>query len=251
MLRDIQAAAKSIDKMLDPVLSSYINKSQGIKPEHKQRCQEALRSPLHALIGLTELASESMSNTISEEDMTDMRLTMSSEAYDVAVATHELILFSATDEYTKIPCKDAVQLNETIHSILDGYDLRNKTLEKKFKTAMTDDVTINTHLTTLREILHSLITTSDRYAKGGALVVETLQNADGTYTVMIANEGPEVDINLKEEAFQPFSIVTDRKADIGLSLALARRLGKSMNYDVDIDTTYTRGCKFVISGLRP
>ena len=158
VLTEIKGAARTIDRMLNPVLSSYINKSEGISDEHKLRCQEALRSPLHALIGLTELASEGMDNNISEDDMTSMRYTMSNEAFMVAMATQQIILFSATDEYTEIPRPDHIALNEMVQSLVSDYDLRNQSLTKKFESSIIDDVAIQTDQTipTIRKESESL-----------------------------------------------------------------------------------------------
>ena len=176
VLTEIKGAARTIDRMLNPVLSSYINKSEGISDEHKLRCQEALRSPLHALIGLTELASEGMDNNISEDDMTSMRYTMSNEAFMVAMATQQIILFSATDEYTEIPRPDHIALNEMVQSLVSDYDLRNQSLTKKFESSIIDDVAIQTGQTipTIRKESESLSQASNSIKKRSPLHIRIL-----------------------------------------------------------------------------
>ena len=217
---DILKAAREIDSMLDPILDSYINKSKGITLEQKQRCQEALRSPLHGLISLT-----------------------------VAISAHELILFSATDEHSKQAHADKVPLNETMRAMLDSYDMRNRLLTKTFKTKISDDVTIETDLAMLKEILYMLINNADKYATEGELTVSTQQERDGRYSVYVQNIGSTIPKEELPNAFMPFSHILHQKAGLGLGLALARKLGKSLDYQVNLDLTYTKGTRSVVTGL--
>ena len=47
----------------------------------------------------------------------------------------------------------------------------------------------------------------------------------------------------------PFSHILHQKAGLGLGLALARKLGKSLDYQVNLDLTYTKGTRSVVTGL--
>ena len=246
---DILKAAREIDSMLDPILDSYINKSKGITQEQKQRCQEALRSPLHGLISLTELVAEDKHLQIPEDDYLAMRQEVCDDAHQVAISAHELILFSATDEHSKQAHADKVPLNETMRAMLDSYDMRNRLLTKTFKTKVSDDVTIETDLAMLKEILYMLINNADKYATEGELTVSTQQERDGRYSVYVQNIGSTIPKEELPNAFMPFSHILHQKAGLGLGLALARKLGKSLDYQVNLDLTYTKGTRSVVTGL--
>lgn len=246
--KDIWEAAKGINRMLDPILDSYINDNKGISLEQKQRCQEALRSPLHGLISLTELIAEDEHLQIPEDDYLAMHQEVCDDAHQVAVSAHELILYSATDEYP-IPHTDHVPLNETLKAMLDSYDQRNRLLVKTFKTTVSDGVTIETDLSTLREILYMLISNADKYATKGELTVSTQLETDGQYSVYVQNVGSTIPEEEAEKAFLPFSDIPHQQAGLGLGLALARKLCKNLDYKVNLDTTYTRGTRFVVKGL--
>lgn len=249
VLGEIGDAAKTIDRMIDPVLDSYINKTEGIRAEQRIRCQEVLRSPLHALIGMTEMAVDAM-DKISEDDMNAMRKTMSAGAHQVAVATHQLILFSATDEYNLKPKNDILPLNELITSFTGSFDLRNKkTVEMQFQSAVSDNATIMTDHDTITEILFAIYHYMDKYSRGGTINTTCEAEVDGTYTLKVCNHGLRIQDDEVEEAFQPFSLIGDQTTGLGLSLALARRLALVLGYQLSIDTTYTHGTCLVVKGM--
>ncbi len=246
---DIKKSAKDINRMLDPILDSYINKSKGISLEQKQRCQEALRSPMQALIGLTNIITDDHLLQIPEDDYLAMRQEVCNNAYEVAMSAHELILYSATDEYSKTPHSDNVPLNETIKSMLDSYDLRNKVIDKRFETTVSNEVTIDTDIQTLREILYMLFSNADKYALEGTLTVSTRKEADGTYTIGVQNMGSTVPIEEYKNIFQPFCHIPKQKAGLGLGLALAKKLCKSLGYGISPDASYLLGTRILLTGL--
>ena len=51
----------------------------------------------------------------------------------------------------------------------------------------------------------------------------------------------------KERIFETFSKIDNFKEGIGLGLPICRRLIRSLGGEVELDTTYSGGCRFVIS----
>ena len=74
-------------------------------------------------------------------------------------------------------------------------------------------------------------------------------SADGTYTISVTNEGPVIPAADAERIFEPFVRLSSDEHSLGIGLALARRLAASMGYNVTIDTEYTKGARFVVTGL--
>ena len=74
-------------------------------------------------------------------------------------------------------------------------------------------------------------------------------NADGTYVISVANEGPVIPAVDAERIFDPFVRLSPDEHSLGIGLPLARRLAISMGYNITLDLEYTNGARFVVTGI--
>ena len=246
---DIVAAARNIESLMDPVLDSYSRGDLGISDEEKRICQDALRSPLQTLIGTAEVIIEA-DGQIPHDEYMQLRNAICRDCYDVATSTRKLVLFSLYGDSYPINKTDEVGLNEMIRTVLNSYDLHFKTKPKTFdfKSDVTDDVTIHTHAL-LQELLNCLLDNIVKYATGDTLTLNCHANADGTYSIVLSNEGPAIPAADAERIFVPFVRLSPDEHSLGVGLPLARCLAISMGYTLTVDTTYKQGARYIINGL--
>lgn len=250
---DILEAARSIESLMDPVIESFAQGTTGITNEERSICWEALLSPLSTLISSAEIIIDG-NGQIPKDEYMQLRGTVCHDAYHVATSTHQMILFSLYGDDIPTPKRYRVGLNELARSILNSYDLHpsaineNRQVETVFKTEVADDVMIDTN-PLLQDLLNCLLDNADKYATDGAVEVGCHASADGTYTISVTNEGPVIPAADAERIFEPFVRLSSDEHSLGIGLALARRLAASMGYNVTIDTEYTKGARFVVTGL--
>ena len=246
---DIVTAAKNIESLMDPVLDSYSRGDLGISDEEKRICQDALRSPLQTLIGTAEVIIEA-DGQIPHDEYMQLRSAVCRDCYDVATSTRKLVLFSLYGDSYPIPKNYEIGVNEMVRSVLSSYDLHFKTKSKTFdfKSDVTDDVKIRTN-TLLQELLNCLLDNVVKYATGDTLTLNCRTNADGTYSIVLSNEGPTIPAADAERIFVPFVRLSPDEHSLGVGLPLARCLAISMGYTLTIDTTYKLGARYIINGL--
>ena len=254
---DIVSAARSIESLVDPMLDSYAQGTSGITEEEKRICLDALRSPLQTLIGTAEFIIDAKGQIPHDEYM-QLRADVGRNAYHVATSTHKLILFSLYGDDILTPKRDFVGLNEIARSVLNSYDLhlegsplhadRNRTLTKEFKTEVANDVMVHTS-PLLNELLNCLLDNADKYATGGSVLMSCHAEANGTYAISVSNEGPTIPAADAERIFEPFISLSPNEHSLGIGLSLARRLAITMGYTLTLDLEYTKGARFVVSGI--
>ena len=250
---DIIAAAQSIESLIDPMLDSYVRGTAGITDEEKRVCMDALRSPLLTLINTSEVIIEGHGEIPREEYM-ELRSCVCRDAYHVSTATHQLILYSLYGDNLPITKEHTFKLNEVARSILDSYELapsaieHNRHLGKEFLTDVPDDVEIHAN-PLLKELLNCLIDNADKYASGGTVKMSCHDCGDGTYAIAVFNEGSAISDDDAERIFDPFVRLYPEEHSLGIGLSLARRLANLMGYEVTLDKTYTKGARFVVSGI--
>ena len=250
---DIIAAAQSIESLIDPMLDSYVRGTAGITDEEKHVCMDALRSPLLTLINTSEVIIEGHGEIAREEYM-ELRGCVCRDAYHVSTATHQLILYSLYGDNLPITKVHTIKLNELAQSILNSYELapsaieQNRHLGRQFLTDVPDDVEIHAN-PLLKELLNCLLDNADKYASGGTVKMSCHDCGDGTYAIAVFNEGPVISAEDAERIFDPFVRLRPEEHSLGIGLPLARNLAKLMGYEVTLDTSYTQGARFVVSGL--
>ena len=250
---DILTAARNIESMLDPMLDSYARGTTGISEREKQVCMDALRTPLLTLISSVEVIIDGKGQ-IPHDEYLELRAGVSSDAYHVGTSTHQLILYSLYGDEIPTPKDERVKLNEMARSVLNSYDLRpsaidkNRQLATEFKTEVADDVIVNTS-PMLQELLNCLLDNADKYATGGNVVMSCHLSNDGTYAISVTNDGPTIPAEAAERIFEPFVHLSTNEHSLGIGLPLARRLADAMGYTIKLDTSYTEGARFVVSGI--
>ena len=251
---DILKAARSIESLMDPMLDSYARGTVGITDEEKQICINALRSPLLTLINTAELIIDS-NGEIPHDEYMQLRAGVCRDAYHVATSTNQLILFSLYGDDVSTPKRDRVGLNEMACSVLNSYDLqpssidKNRTLATAFSSTVPNDVMVNTS-PLLHELLDCLLDNADKYATGGTVMMSCYADGDGTYAIAVSNEGPAISAADTERVFAPFVRLSADEHSLGIGLALARRLAVSMGYTLFLDSEYTQGTRFVVTGIQ-
>jgi signal transduction histidine kinase len=214
---------------------------------------DALRSPLLTLISTSEVIIEGHGEIPHEEYM-ELRACVCRDAYHVATATQQLILYSLYGDNQEIKKEHKIKLNELARSILDSYDLapsainQDRYLGREFLTDVPDEVEVFTN-PMLQELLNCLLDNADKYAAGGTVKMSCHDCGNGTYAIAVFNEGPAVAADDAEHIFEPFVRLYPEEHSLGIGLPLARRLANLMGYEITLDTSYTQGARFIVSGL--
>jgi K+-sensing histidine kinase KdpD len=117
-----------------------------------------------------------------------------------------------------------------------------------FETEVADDVMVNVS-PLLQDLLNCLLDNADKYATGDSVLVSCHANVDGSYAISVTNEGPVIPAVDAERIFTPFVRLSSDEHSLGIGLPLARRLAISMGYNVTLDLEYTKGARFVVTGI--
>lgn len=247
---DIANAARSIEVMIEPVIVSYAHGDAGIIKEQRIICQNALRSSLVTLTGVSEMIADDVNHQIPQEEYMLMRSEISQCAHHVASSVHELLELCLTDEKMKMEKNDRVSLNEIALTTLDSYDWHYHETTFVFDTDVDDSINILTNQHAMQEIINCLLSNVDRYATGGIVKMSCQSASDETYSISIINDGPAISPEYAEKLFDPFVRIPKDSHTLGIGLTLARRLAESMGYALIYDANYTERVCFSVTHIK-
>ena len=186
---------------------------------------------------------------LSDEERIDMQHRISDNVNLITTIVNELLELSKSESEgadTEI-VKTDIKCNEFCRALLDERrDKGNPLVELRFASNVGDDYTFHTNAYRLRSSLGHLLDNAQKFTDVGH--IELKVEATGRLLVFsVTDTGVGIDVKNRETIFKEFSKLDTFKEGIGLGLPITRRLIASLGGMVELDSTYTRGSRFVIT----
>ena len=96
-------------------------------------------------------------------------------------------------------------------------------------------------------LLHLLNNAVDHVNEGGHIRLEFKKRSAHKHQFLVSNTGATIPEEKREDIFKPFLEVRDLTTGDGLGLPICRQMALKMNGDIDIDTEFTRGTRFILN----
>jgi signal transduction histidine kinase len=119
-------------------------------------------------------------------------------------------------------------------------------VELRFASNVGDDYTFHTNAYRLRTSLGHLLDNAQKFTDIGHIELKVEVRAP-LLVFSVTDTGVGIDVKNRETIFEDFSKLDSFKEGIGLGLPITRRLITSLGGMVELDSTYTRGSRFVIT----
>lgn len=213
------------------------------------RVSHDLRTPLHALIGYTELLERLVAGQAAQQ----LAELIHKQASSLQHLIDDLLDLSAIEsghlELHPAPTDLRTLITETIQSVRMAHD----TTGLELRAAVADDVpaAVVTDDRRVREVLTNLVGNAVKYTPAGSVdVVATLDEVDGrpVVRVEVSDTGPGIEPGYLATLFDPFRRAGTRLArseeTTGLGLAIVKQLVELLGGAVGVDSEPEVGSTF-------
>lgn len=95
-------------------------------------------------------------------------------------------------------------------------------------------------------LLHLLNNAAIYTPEGGHIALEYKKRGAHKHQFLVSNTGSSIPEEQREEVFKPFREVRDLTQGDGLGLPICKQMAIKMNGDLDIDSAFTKGVRFVL-----
>ncbi len=257
--RRMQQAAIEKERQSKLLLEEALQKAEranSAKSDFLSRMSHDIRTPMNAIIGMTELAQR---HTGDAQKLLDYLQKIADSG------AHLLGLINEVLEVSKIE-SGAVKLEETK---LDLCVLAREALElvriateaKGQKVEMQLDGQMHPQVLAdgvrLKQVLVNILENASKYTPDGgkiALRVEEIQKGErqtGTYRFVVEDTGIGMRPEYLAHIFEPFSRADDSRISkitgTGLGMTIVRNLVAMMGGDIQVESEYGRGSRFLIT----
>ena len=221
-----------------------------------QNVMHQIRTPLNIIQGFSQVLLSEVGRdaegrevkTLSKEDFNDIAKRMK---HNMGHLSRMILMMynssqAATSTESMIEKNDLVSCNKVAREAVEHTQQHFPNITIASNTELSDDVKIQTNcwflMLTIRELLYNAAKFSD-----GKHITITVSQSDGGVHFTIEDVGPGMPPAYQQKMYEFFSKEDDLSEGLGLGLPLARRHAINLGGDLTLDSSYTQGCRFVVT----
>lgn len=220
--------------------------SERMKTAFIDTVSHEIRTPLNAVIGFSQLLALPDFEITQEEkeqyaqyitNNSEMLMMLVNDILNVSNIENGQMVVSITDVVCNEVCRKAMSISES--RLPDGVKLR-------FTTDVHDEFTIQSDEKRIQQVLINYLINSCKHTEKGEIHLHcSLTENPGKITFSVADTGTGVPAEMAEKVFERFTKLDLHKQGVGLGLSICRDIAGLLNGEVNLDTSYTDGARFV------
>lgn len=220
--------------------------SEKMKAAFIQNVSHEVRTPLNIISGFSQvIADPELTDSVEERlHMSDM---MQKSAHQITTLIDEIIGLSLIESTEKMRRDDTPRINRMLRQTIQEYEpIANKGVAIRLETSLDDEFTLNTNENMLKRIVSALLENAVKYTELGSIFIKASQD-DNQLVIAVEDTGCGIPEKEAEHIFDRFVKLDSFKEGIGLGLPLSRKLAEQLGGNVTLDTSYTKGARFVLT----
>ena len=211
-----------------------------------QNISHEVRTPLNIISGFSQVIADPELNADIEERREIARMTQKN-ARLITSLIDEMLLVSVNEGREKVAKENQVELNDLIRDLLQEAEANLSPQTKiSFESELPDDFTILSNEYMLKIIINALIDNAEKNTPEGSITIKASKPSDNEITLTVEDTGCGIPADEAEHIFERFVKLDTFKEGIGLGLPLCRMLIEKLGGTINLDTSYTKGARFIV-----
>ncbi|KAI3592064.1 Copper sensory histidine kinase CusS (plasmid) [Cupriavidus sp. U2] len=183
-----------------------------------------LRTPLTNLMTQTQVALSQPRNT---EKYREVLASNAEELQRLCRMVSDMLYLAKMEHGLTLPSEEAITISEEVKALFEFYDALAE--DKGISLSVQGDAHVWGDRLMLRRALSNLLSNALRYTPRGKAIVVTASEEDGTATLVVENQGPEINPELLPSLFDRFfrADKSRNRADaegVGLGLSITKAI---------------------------
>jgi signal transduction histidine kinase len=214
-----------------------------------------LRNPLGVVVGVVDLLSDELADSLSEENRQLFSRVASSVEYMLGLID-DMLDYSKIDagrlelQLTPIDVTDLIRQNLEFNTIL----ARKKGISVHFESQGNPPL-LNLDSRRIQQVLNNLLSNALKFSHRGSSVTVSLLTEAAMVTIAVADQGQGIPADELGKLFNPYSRTSTKSTDgensTGLGLSIARRIVEAHGGSIRVESELGRGSTFYLSFPTP
>ena len=221
--------------------------SDKMKTAFIQNISHEVRTPLNIISGFSQVIADPDLNADFKERR-EIALMTQKNARLITTLIDEMLLISLNDNSEATKKDNTVEVNKLMRYLLQEMkpNISTKT-ELRYESTLPDDFNFLTNEFQLRIIVNALVDNAIKNTPEGSIILKADKPSDDLLTLVVEDTGCGIPAKEAEHIFERFVKLDTFKEGIGLGLPLCRMLIEKLGGSIRLDTSYTKGARFVVT----
>ena len=221
--------------------------SDKLKTAFIQNISHEVRTPLNIISGFSQVIADPDLNAGFEERR-EIAMMTQKNARLITTLIDEMLLISLNDNSEATKKDNTVEVNKLMRYLLQEMkpNISTKT-ELRYESTLPDDFNFLTNEFQLRIIVNALVDNAIKNTPEGSIILKADKSSDDLLTLVVEDTGCGIPAKEAEHIFERFVKLDTFKEGIGLGLPLCRMLIEKLGGSIRLDTSYTKGARFVVT----
>ena len=221
--------------------------SDKLKTAFIQNISHEVRTPLNIISGFSQVIADPDLNAGFEERR-EIAMMTQKNARLITTLIDEMLLISLNDNSEATKKDNTVEVNKLMRYLLQEMkpNISTKT-ELRYESTLPDDFNFLTNEFQLRIIVNALVDNAIKNTPEGSIILKADKLSDDLLTLVVEDTGCGIPAKEAEHIFERFVKLDTFKEGIGLGLPLCRMLIEKLGGSIRLDTSYTKGARFVVT----
>ena len=221
--------------------------SDKLKTAFIQNISHEVRTPLNIISGFSQVIADPDLNADFKERR-EIALMTQKNARLITTLIDEMLLISLNDNSEATKKDNTVEVNKLMLHLLQEMkpNISTKT-ELRYESTLPDDFNFLTNEFQLRIIVNALVDNAIKNTPEGSIILKADKSSDDLLTLVVEDTGCGIPAKEAEHIFERFVKLDTFKEGIGLGLPLCRMLIEKLGGSIRLDTSYTKGARFVVT----
>ena len=221
--------------------------SDKMKTAFIQNISHEVRTPLNIISGFSQVIADPDLNAGFEERR-EIAMMTQKNARLITTLIDEMLLISLNDNSEATKKDNTVEVNKLMRYLLQEMkpNISTKT-ELRYESTLPDDFNFLTNEFQLRIIVNALVDNAIKNTPEGSIILKADKPSDDLLTLVVEDTGCGIRAKEAEHIFERFVKLDTFKEGIGLGLPLCRMLIEKLGGSIRLDTSYTKGARFVVT----
>ncbi len=231
-------------------------KASQAKSDFLSRMSHDIRTPLNAIIGMTELAQLHLAN---EERMKDYLSKIAGSGAHLLGLVNEVLDVSKIESGAVQLAEDRFDLfsimRETAEMVRLSIQNKGQVLTVDIEEALHSEVTGDERR--LRQVLVNILDNASKYTEKGGRIFFRLRELKkdeqhiGTYQFIVEDDGTGMKPEYLRHIFEPFSRADESRlckiTGTGLGMTIVQNIVAMMGGDIQVESEYGKGSRFTVT----
>lgn len=216
-----------------------------MKSEFIQNMSHEIRTPLNSIVGFSQILSSYFSDN---DDTKEYAHIIEQNSTSLLQLVNDVFDLSYLDGEREIPAQSIAEITGVCQTCIDQVRSKLKPDVQLIFTPERENFTMQTNPDRISQILMNLLQNAAKFTQEGSVTLTYhIREEEKVILFSVTDTGIGIPADKQEAVFERFTKLDSFVPGTGLGLSISRLIAEKMGGSLLIDSTYTTGCRFILT----